>query len=72
MRIDKKFKLNKFMYVRIPSMSEEFAKHGYMAALPQNYSGDQAAPTAIRKSELYAGAEKFAKETANNKPKEDN
>lgn len=59
MRIPKNLKLNRFQYVRIPSMREEFKKHGFMAALPTNYSGDDTAPTATRKSEMYAGAESY-------------
>lgn len=72
MRIPKTLKLNKFQYVRIPSMGEEFRKHGFMAALPSNYTGNEIAPTAIRKSEMYAEADKFerktVKEAAEKKP----
>lgn len=71
MRIPKSLKLNRFVYVRIPSMSEEFQKHGFMAALPTNYSGDDNAPTASRKSDVYGEADKFARKAVAEKPKEE-
>lgn len=70
MRIPKSLKLNKFVYVRIPSMKEEFVKHGFMAALPTNYSGDETAPAGGRKSDIIADADKFAKTAVQNKPKD--
>lgn len=70
MNIPKSLKLNRFVYVRIPKMSEEFQKHGFMATLPNNYSGDNNAPTAERKSDIVANADKYAKKKAEEKPKE--
>lgn len=70
MRIPKTLKLNRFVYVRIPKMKDEFQKHGFMATLPDNYTGDETAPKSARKSDMYADAENYAKKTANEKPKE--
>lgn len=70
MRIPKSLKLNRFVYVRIPSMHEEFQKHGFMAALPTNYSGDENAPTGARKSDVFGDAARFAKKTVEDKPSE--
>lgn len=58
------------MYVRIPSMKEEFVKHGFMAALPTNYSGDENAPRQGRKSEMYGDADKLERKTIAEKPAE--
>ena len=67
MRIPDNLKLNKFVFIRIPKLSAEFAKHGFMATLPQNYSGDELVPTNERKSDKIAGAVRYAEKTEKEK-----
>lgn len=62
MNIPENLKLNRFVYVRIPKLREEFKKHGFIATLPNAYSGDEKPSSVTRKSEKYADAAKFEAE----------
>lgn len=71
MRVPENLKLNKFVYIRIPKLATEFAKHGFMAALPNNYTGDEKAPTSGRKSDNVANAMNYAEKRAKEEQKKD-
>lgn len=70
MRINKKLKLNKFKYVRIPSNAEYFGRFGTSLVGKPQYTGDETIPFAERKIDSIADGASLYEEFARQQDKQ--